>query len=175
MIHGESYKPIVAEAARKAATKVYNRIMVTLTQIQGLQAQIATHTVALVHHQVAMGQLTKALDLGVVPADAALACGPVSHPVFGSKDLVCGHQCQSLCLGAKASRQVPPQQEQGSPLPLVGVVLACLFGRQTVGGEELTNALGAGCGVGDQSHPPTLGQPVREAPHERGQLGAANA
>jgi len=27
--HGESYKPIVAEAARKAATQVYNRIMVT--------------------------------------------------------------------------------------------------------------------------------------------------
>jgi len=29
MIHGESYKPIVAEAASKAATQVYNRIMVT--------------------------------------------------------------------------------------------------------------------------------------------------
>ena len=29
MIHGESYKPIIAEAARKAATEVYNRIMVT--------------------------------------------------------------------------------------------------------------------------------------------------
>ncbi|MCH8997791.1 MAG: adenylyl-sulfate reductase subunit alpha [Proteobacteria bacterium] len=29
MIHGESYKPIIAEAATKAATKVYNRIMVT--------------------------------------------------------------------------------------------------------------------------------------------------
>ncbi|HAT36689.1 MAG TPA: adenylyl-sulfate reductase subunit alpha, partial [Rhodospirillaceae bacterium] len=29
MIHGESYKPIVAEAARKAANEVYNRIMVT--------------------------------------------------------------------------------------------------------------------------------------------------
>jgi adenylylsulfate reductase subunit A len=29
MIHGESYKPIVAEAAHKAATEVYNRIMVT--------------------------------------------------------------------------------------------------------------------------------------------------
>ncbi len=29
MIHGESYKPIVAEAARKAASAVYNRIMVT--------------------------------------------------------------------------------------------------------------------------------------------------
>jgi adenylylsulfate reductase subunit A len=29
MIHGESYKPIVAEAARKSATVVYNRIMVT--------------------------------------------------------------------------------------------------------------------------------------------------
>jgi adenylylsulfate reductase subunit A len=29
MIHGESYKPIIAEAARKSATQVYNRIMVT--------------------------------------------------------------------------------------------------------------------------------------------------
>ncbi|MEW8628335.1 MAG: adenylyl-sulfate reductase subunit alpha [Candidatus Thiodiazotropha sp.] len=29
MIHGESYKPIIAEAARKSATEVYNRIMVT--------------------------------------------------------------------------------------------------------------------------------------------------
>ncbi len=29
MIHGESYKPIVAEAARKSASEVYNRIMVT--------------------------------------------------------------------------------------------------------------------------------------------------
>ncbi|WP_413436991.1 adenylyl-sulfate reductase subunit alpha [Sulfuriferula sp. GW1] len=29
MIHGESYKPIIAEAARKAASEVYNRIMVT--------------------------------------------------------------------------------------------------------------------------------------------------
>ena len=29
MIHGESYKPIVAEAAAKAASQVYNRIMVT--------------------------------------------------------------------------------------------------------------------------------------------------
>jgi len=29
MIHGESYKPIVAEAARKSADKTYNRIMVT--------------------------------------------------------------------------------------------------------------------------------------------------
>src|SRR3546814_16313235 len=29
MIHGESYKPIVAEAASKAATDLYNRIMAT--------------------------------------------------------------------------------------------------------------------------------------------------
>ena len=29
MIHGESYKPLVAEAARKAASEIYNRIMVT--------------------------------------------------------------------------------------------------------------------------------------------------
>ncbi|HSE00361.1 MAG TPA: adenylyl-sulfate reductase subunit alpha [Burkholderiales bacterium] len=35
MIHGESYKPIVAEAARKAATEVYNRIMVTHLLMDG--------------------------------------------------------------------------------------------------------------------------------------------
>ncbi len=29
MIHGESYKPIVAEAAKKSADKVYNRICIT--------------------------------------------------------------------------------------------------------------------------------------------------
>ena len=29
MIHGESYKPIIAEAARKAATEVVERVMVT--------------------------------------------------------------------------------------------------------------------------------------------------
>jgi len=29
MIHGESYKPIIAEAARKSCSEVYNRIMVT--------------------------------------------------------------------------------------------------------------------------------------------------
>jgi len=29
MIHGESYKPIVAEAAKKSADKVYNRVMIT--------------------------------------------------------------------------------------------------------------------------------------------------
>jgi adenylylsulfate reductase subunit A len=29
MIHGESYKPIIAEAARKSASEVHNRIMVT--------------------------------------------------------------------------------------------------------------------------------------------------
>ena len=39
MIHGESYKPIVAEAARKAATEVYNRIMVTHLLMDKTQAQ----------------------------------------------------------------------------------------------------------------------------------------
>merc|ERR1711969_522871 len=29
MIHGESFKPIVAEAAKKSADKIYNRIMIT--------------------------------------------------------------------------------------------------------------------------------------------------
>ena len=29
MIHGESYKPIIAEAARKSATQIFNRVMVT--------------------------------------------------------------------------------------------------------------------------------------------------
>ncbi|MGZ5151139.1 MAG: adenylyl-sulfate reductase subunit alpha [Burkholderiales bacterium] len=35
MIHGESYKPIVAEAARKSATEVYNRIMVSHLLMDG--------------------------------------------------------------------------------------------------------------------------------------------
>jgi adenylylsulfate reductase, subunit A len=35
MIHGESYKPLVAEAARKAASQVYNRIMVTHLLMDG--------------------------------------------------------------------------------------------------------------------------------------------
>jgi adenylylsulfate reductase subunit A len=38
MIHGESYKPIVAEAARKAASEVYNRIMVTHLLMDKLRA-----------------------------------------------------------------------------------------------------------------------------------------
>jgi len=37
MIHGESYKPIVAEAARKSATEVFNRIMVTHLLMDSVQ------------------------------------------------------------------------------------------------------------------------------------------
>ncbi len=35
MIHGESYKPIIAEAARKSASEVFNRIMVTHLLMDG--------------------------------------------------------------------------------------------------------------------------------------------
>jgi adenylylsulfate reductase subunit A len=43
MIHGESYKPIVAEAARKAATKVHNRIMVTHLLMDKQYRALALH------------------------------------------------------------------------------------------------------------------------------------
>ena len=33
MIHGESYKPIVAEAAKKSADKIYNRIMIQKSKV----------------------------------------------------------------------------------------------------------------------------------------------
>ncbi len=38
MIHGESYKPIIAEAARKSASEVHNRVMVTHLLLDGTRA-----------------------------------------------------------------------------------------------------------------------------------------
>ena len=71
MIHGESYKPIVAEAARKAATEVYNRIMVTHL----LMDKIKPNRVA-----GAVGFNVRNGDFYVFRAKAVIVCaGGASH------------------------------------------------------------------------------------------------
>src|SRR4051812_4917114 len=71
MIHGESYKPIVAEAARKAATEVYNRIMVThLLMDQSKRNRVAG----------AVGFNVRTGDFYVFRAKAVIVCaGGASH------------------------------------------------------------------------------------------------
>jgi adenylylsulfate reductase subunit A len=71
MIHGESYKPIVAEAARKAATEVYNRIMVThLLMDQSKANRVAG----------AVGFNVRTGDYHVFRAKAVIVCaGGASH------------------------------------------------------------------------------------------------
>jgi adenylylsulfate reductase subunit A len=71
MIHGESYKPIVAEAARKSADKIYNRIMVTHL----LMDESATDRVA-----GAIGFNVRTGDLLVFKAKAVIVgAGGASH------------------------------------------------------------------------------------------------
>jgi len=71
MIHGESYKPIVAEAARKAATKIYNRIMVTHLL---MDANNANRVAGAVGFNVRTG------DFYVFRAKAVIVCaGGASH------------------------------------------------------------------------------------------------
>ena len=71
MIHGESYKPIVAEAACKAATEVYNRIMVTHL----LTDKTAANRVA-----GAVGFNVRTGDFYVFRATAVIVCaGGASH------------------------------------------------------------------------------------------------
>ncbi|MCC6610669.1 MAG: adenylyl-sulfate reductase subunit alpha [Burkholderiales bacterium] len=70
MIHGESYKPIVAEAARKAASEVHNRIMVTHL----LMDQKAKRVAGAVGFNVRTG------DYCVFRAKAVIVCaGGASH------------------------------------------------------------------------------------------------
>jgi adenylylsulfate reductase, subunit A len=71
MIHGESYKPIVAEAARKAATQIYNRIMVTHLL---MDANNANRVAGAVGFNVRTG------DFYVFRAKAVIVCaGGASH------------------------------------------------------------------------------------------------
>ncbi|MFL5238449.1 MAG: adenylyl-sulfate reductase subunit alpha [Rhizomicrobium sp.] len=71
MIHGESYKPIVAEAARKAATKIYNRIMITHLL---MDANNANRVAGAVGFNVRTG------DFYVFRAKAVIVCaGGASH------------------------------------------------------------------------------------------------
>ena len=70
MIHGESYKPIVAEAARKAATQVYNRIMVTHLLTDRSRKRVAG----------AVGFNVRTGDFYVFRAKAVIVCaGGASH------------------------------------------------------------------------------------------------
>jgi len=71
MIHGESFKPIVAEAARKAATEVYNRIMVThLLMDESKSNRVAG----------AVGFNVRSGDFYVFRAKAVIVCaGGASH------------------------------------------------------------------------------------------------
>lgn len=70
MIHGESYKPIVAEAARKAATQVYNRIMVTHLLTDRSRKRVAG----------AVGFNVRTGDFYVFRAKAVVICaGGASH------------------------------------------------------------------------------------------------
>jgi adenylylsulfate reductase, subunit A len=70
MIHGESYKPIVAEAARKAATEVYNRIMVTHLLMDKARKRVAG----------AVGFNVRTGDFYVFRAKAVIvAAGGASH------------------------------------------------------------------------------------------------
>ena len=71
MIHGESYKPIVAEAARKAATEVYNRIMVTHLLMDKSKANRVAG---------AVGFNVRTGDFHVFRAKAVIVCaGGASH------------------------------------------------------------------------------------------------
>jgi len=70
MIHGESYKPIVAEAARKAASEVYNRIMVTHLLMDHKGNRVAG----------AVGFNVRTGDFYVFRAKAVIVCaGGASH------------------------------------------------------------------------------------------------
>jgi len=71
MIHGESYKPIVAEAARKAASEVYNRIMVTHLLMDSTKANRVAG---------AVGFNVRTGDYYVFRAKAVIVCaGGASH------------------------------------------------------------------------------------------------
>jgi adenylylsulfate reductase subunit A len=72
MIHGESYKPIVAEAARKAATEIYNRIMVTHLFMDAGNANRS--------RRAAWGSTCAPGDFYVFRAKAVIVCaGGASH------------------------------------------------------------------------------------------------
>jgi adenylylsulfate reductase subunit A len=70
MIHGESYKPIIAEAARKSASEVYNRIMVTHL----LMDKVRPNRVA-----GAVGFSVRDGHMYVFRAKAVIAAGGASH------------------------------------------------------------------------------------------------
>src|SRR5438046_3492710 len=73
MIHGESYKPIVAEAARKSATEVFNRIMVTHLL---MDSEKANRVAGAVGFNVRKG------DFHVFSAKAVIVCACGASTIF---------------------------------------------------------------------------------------------
>jgi len=80
MIHGESYKPIVAEAARKAASQVYNRIMVTHL----LTDRAKPGRVAGVYQSLELLQGISVITL--IQLDRQAQCAPAFQAVFAGDD-----------------------------------------------------------------------------------------
>ena len=120
MIHGESYKPIVAEAAQKSASEVYNRIMVTHLLMDKARPQRVAG---------AIGFGVRDGNLYVFRAKAVIVCGRrrVAHlPAAGDRrrhrtNLVCAvEQRFGLWSGDPGRRQNDPDGEQDRPHPLQG-------------------------------------------------------
>ena len=120
MIHGESYKPIVAEAARKAASEVYNRIMVTHLLMDRTKANRVAG---------AVGFNVRTGDFCVFRAKAVIvSAGGASH-IFKPRAVGEGmgrtwyapwEQRLGLCAADPRRRQDDPDGEPDRPHPLQG-------------------------------------------------------
>ena len=120
MIHGESYKPIVAEAARKAATDVYNRIMVTHL----LMDKTKPNRVA-----GAVGFNVRSGDFYVFRAKAVIVCrrGRIAHLQaprgrrrHGTNVVCAMEQRLRLCVADSRRRQDDADGEPDRPHPIQG-------------------------------------------------------
>ena len=94
MIHGESYKPIVAEAAKKSADKVFNRICVTHLLMDDSRPNRVAGAVGFKCHE----------DWGTTPAVLRSAL-TVADEI--EADVVCG-LLRSAGLACAASKPRPP-------------------------------------------------------------------
>ena len=120
MIHGESYKPIIAEAARKSASEVYNRIMVTHLLMDKAHPNRVAGAVGfnvrdgeLLRLPGQGGHRRRRRRLAHLPA----ALGRRRH----GQDLVCAlEQRLGLRPGPAHRRQDDPDGEPDRPRPLQG-------------------------------------------------------
>jgi adenylylsulfate reductase subunit A len=103
MIHGESYKPIIAEAARKAATEVYNRIMVTHLLMDNMRPNRVAG---------AVGFSVRDGNLYVFRAKAVIvAAGGASHITGPGRSARCGRTWYAPWSTASAHGLIPRRQD----------------------------------------------------------------